>query len=129
MESRLTKLEEDMAEIKGMLKSFFTKMEQRRDEEEQPLDVEKERKGQRAYQKRLDRDTLSQICWQGEFSNYQKMAFVSAPNNTLELLTVAYPKDKIRREVYGNMAQTYKLYELMRHVMNEFGEAFHRILD
>ena len=36
MESRLTKLEEDMAEIKGMLKSFFTKMENRDDEGEQP---------------------------------------------------------------------------------------------
>ena len=36
METRLTKLEEDMAEIKGMLKSFFTKMDNRDDEGEQP---------------------------------------------------------------------------------------------
>ena len=78
MEARVTKMEEDLAEMKDMLKSFFTKMEQRRDEEEQPIDVEKERKGQRVYQKRLDRDTLSQICWQGEFANYQKAWILSS---------------------------------------------------
>mgnify|MGYP004310342543 CR=1 FL=1 len=106
----MTKMEEDLAEMKAMLKSFFTKMEQRKDEEEQPIDVEKDRKGQRVYQKRLDRDTLSQICWQGEFANYQKMVFVSAANNTLEHLAIAYPKDKIKREVFGDLGETYKMH-------------------
>ncbi len=82
----MTKMEEDLAEMKATLKSFFTKMEQRKDEEEQPIDVEKDRKGQRVYQKRLDRDTLSQICWQGEFANYQKLVFVSAPKLLLSAL-------------------------------------------
>ena len=114
METRVAKIEEDLAEVKGALKSLPLKMEQKGEVGEQPIEaVEKERKGQRAFQPkqgRLDREALAQICWRGESSSRQKMAFVSAPNNTLELLTVAYPKDKIRREVYGDMLQTYKLH-------------------
>ena len=75
MESRLTKLEEDMAEIKGMLKSFFTKMENRDDEGEQPAEkrANKSALGPKVAQGRLDRESLAQLCWEGEYAKYQKM--------------------------------------------------------
>ena len=109
METRVMRIEEDLAEVKGMLKSLFLKME-KSEEEEQPTEkgANKSALGPKVAQGRLDRESLAQLCWEGEYTKYQKMVFVSAPNNTLELLTVAYPKDKIRREVYGNMPQTYR---------------------
>ena len=87
MESRLTKLEEDVAEIKGTLKSFFTKMDNRDDEGEQPAGkgANKSALGPKVAQGRLDRESLAQLCWEGEYAKYQKMVFVSAPNYSLEI--------------------------------------------
>ena len=109
METRLTKLEEDMAEIKGMLKSFFTKMESRDDEGEQLAEkgANKSALGPKVAQGRLDRESLAQLCWEGEFTKYQKMVFVSAPNYSLEYLI--HKREKIQQQVYGDLVATYKL--------------------
>ena len=101
-------MEEDLAEMKDMLKSFFTKMEQRKTRKSSHLTWK--RKGAKSVQKRLDRDTLSQICWQGGFTKHQKTVFVNAANNNLEHLTIAYSKDKIKREVFGDLGKTYKMH-------------------
>ena len=74
------KIEEDLAEVKGMLKSLFMKME-KSEEEEQPTEkgAIKSALGPKVAQGRLDRESLAQLCWEGEFTKYQKMVFVSAP--------------------------------------------------
>ena len=109
METRVMKIEEDLAEVKGMLKSLFLKME-KSEEEEQPTEkgAVKSALGPKVAQGRLDRESLAQLCWEGEFTKYQKMVFVSAPNYSLEV-SLIHKREKIQQQVYGDLVATYKL--------------------
>ena len=104
------KIEEDLAEVKGMLKSLLLKME-KSEEEEQPTEkgANKSALGPKVAQGRLDRETLAQLCWEGEFIKYQKMVFVSAPNYSLEVYALIHKREKIRQQGYGDLVATYKL--------------------
>ena len=103
------KIEEDLAEVKGMLKSLFLKME-KSEEEEQPTEkgAIKSALSPKVAQGRLDRESLAQLCWEGEYAKYQKMVFVSAPNYSLEVALI-HKREKIQQEVYGSLVATVRL--------------------